>query len=138
MGEYKYYSFNDKGEEVGRVDYNDVPLSSVILLDRMKELSYISRSGLEIKLIVRHGDSYSCNSCFLNYNSKYGLECFDSNAIVCGNSIVELLPYDKDTIPLDKIKSVFCNDDMCPYHSDSCNNNVVIDNPLCLIKLLSK
>jgi hypothetical protein len=27
---------------------------------------------------------------------------------------------------------------MCPYHSDSCNNNVVIDNPLCLIKLLSK
>ena len=138
MGEYKYYSFKDRGKEVGRVEYNGIPLSSVISLDRMKELIYVSKSGLEIKLIVRYGDDSSCKGCFLNYPNRYGLTCFDPNAILCESAIVELCPHDKDAIPLSKIKFVFCNDDMCPYHSDSCNNNVVIDNPLCLIKLLSK
>lgn len=137
MGEYKYYSFKDKGKEVGRVEYNGVPLSSVISLDRMSELSYVLRSGLEIKLIVRYNDHNSCKGCFLNYDNGYGTTCFDPNAILCKNATVMMIPHDKDTIPLDKIKSVFCNDDMCPYHSDLCNN-VAIDNPLCLIKLLSK
>lgn len=133
---YTYYkrTYDDK------VIYSDKSGSPSlpVVLEAGDEVTYVTQEGTYNLISYPEEIKNSCYKCDVSANNGTGLECFNSHIIQCNNTRVRLV-YNESTVQVSKIKSVLCNEDVCPYYSDECVNlHSGRNEDYCLIKSILK
>lgn len=133
---YTYYK-RIIGDKVTYSDKSGSPILPVVL-EVGDEVTYVTQEGTYKLISCPEEIKGSCYKCDVSANNGTGLECFNGHIIRCDNTRVKLI-HSELTIEVSKIKSVLCNEDVCPYYSDECVNlHSGRNEDYCLIKSILK
>lgn len=128
---YTYYK-RIIGDKVTYSDKSGSPILPVVL-EVGDEVTYVTQEGTYKLISCPEEIKGSCYKCDVSANNGTGLECFNSHIIRCDNIRVKLI-HSELTIEVSKIKSVLCNEDVCPYFIENCDKYVGQYSSSCIFK----
>lgn len=128
---YTYYK-RIIGDKVTYSDKSGSPILPVVL-EVGDEVTYVTQEGTYKLISCPEEIKWSCYKCDMSANNGTGLECFNGHIIRCDNTRVKLI-HSELTIEVSKIKSVLCNEDVCPYFIENCDKYVGQYSSSCIFK----